>query len=150
MKTLYGTILILVLSSCGNMKKHENPLIIDFNDRFDFGRLKAGDISKATDYVLSQADKIRDEIIGVGDKQRSFENTLLRIDDLYAVIESVWSPGYLMGSVHTDGKIRDEGIASSKKIQNYITELSLNEDLYHSVLLNLLTILLHQLFESDL
>ena len=49
MKTLYGTILILVLSSCGNMKKHENPLIIDFNHRFDFGRLKAGEISKATD-----------------------------------------------------------------------------------------------------
>ena len=134
MKILYGAILILVLSSCGNMKKHENPLIIDFNDRFDFGRLKAGDISKATDYVLSQADNIRDEIIAIDDKQRSFENTLLRIDDLHAVIESVWSPGYLMGSVHTDGKIRDEGIASSKKIQNYITELSLNEDLYHSVL----------------
>ena len=134
MKILYGTILILVLSSCGNMKKHENPLIIDFNHRFDFGRLKTGDISKATDYVLSQADIIRDEIIAIDDIQRSFENTLLRIDDLHAVIESVWSPGYLMGSVHTDGNIRDEGIASSKKIQNYMTELSLNEDLYQAVL----------------
>ena len=80
MKTLYGTILVLVLSSCGNMKKHENPLIIDFNDRFDFGRLKAGDISRATDYVLSQADNIRDEIIAIDDKQRSFENTLLPIE----------------------------------------------------------------------
>ena len=62
MKTLYGAILILVLSSCGNMKKHENPLIIDFNDRFDFGRLKPGDISKATDYVLSRADNIKNEM----------------------------------------------------------------------------------------
>lgn len=134
MKTLYGAILILFLSSCGNMTKHENPLIIDFNDRFDFGRLKPGDISKATDYVLSQADNIKNEIIAIDDNQRSFENTLLLIDDLHAVIESVWSPGYLMGSVHTDEKIRDEGIASSKKIQNYITELSLNEDLYQAVL----------------
>ena len=65
MKTLYGAILILVLSSCGNMTKHENPLIIDFNDRFDFGRLKPGDISKATDYVLSQADNIKNEIIAM-------------------------------------------------------------------------------------
>ena len=134
MKTLYGAILLLFLSSCGKMTKHENPLIIDFNDRFDFGRLNPGDISKATDYVLSQADNIKDEIIAIDDKQRSFENTLLRIDDLHALIESVWSPGYLMGSVHTDAKIRDEGIASSKKIQNYITELSLNEHLYQAVL----------------
>ena len=134
MKTLYGAILILALSSCGNMTKHENPIIIDFNDRFDFGRLKPEDISKATDYVLSRADNIKNEIIAIDNNQRSFENTLLRIDDLHAVIESVWSPGYLMGSVHTDEKIRDEGIASSKKIQNYITELSLNEDLYQAVL----------------
>ena len=134
MKTLYGTVLALLLSSSGNMTNNENPLIIDFNDRFDFKRLKQGDISKATDYVLSKASNIKNEIIAIDDNQKSFENTLLRIDDLHSVIESVWSPGYLMGSVHTDEKIRDEGIASSKKIQNYITDLSLNEDLYQAVL----------------
>ena len=88
----------------------------------------------ATDYVLSQSDEIKDEIIHLNDSDRTFKNTLLRYDDIYAVIESVWGPGYLMGSVSTSEKIRQEGLESSKKIQNYVTELSLNEDLYNVVI----------------
>ena len=39
-----------------------------------------------------------------------------------------------MGSVHTNEEIRNEGLESSKTIQNYMTELSLDEDLYEAVL----------------
>ena len=114
-------------------KPENNPLIIPFNNNFDFKNIKPGHIAESTDYVISQADFIKNEIIQIASTERTYENTLVRIDDIYSVIESVWSPGYLMGSVHTSEKIRNEGLEASKKIENYITKLSLNEDLYNAV-----------------
>jgi len=114
-------------------KPENNPLIIPFNNNFDFKNIKPGHIAESTDYVISQADFIKNEIIQIADAERTYENTLVRIDDIYSVIESVWSPGYLMGSVHTSEEIRNEGLEASKKIENYITKLSLNEDLYNAV-----------------
>jgi thimet oligopeptidase len=114
-------------------KPDNNPLIIPFNNNFDFKNIKPGHIAEGTDYVISQADFIKNEIIQIADAERTYENTLVRIDDIYTVIESVWSPGYLMGSVHTSEEIRNEGLEASKKIENYITKLSLNEDLYNAV-----------------
>ena len=114
-------------------KPENNPLIIPFNNNFDFKNIKPGHIAEGTDYAISQADFIKNEIIKIASTERTYENTLVRIDDIYSVIESVWSPGYLMGSVHTSEKIRNEGLEASKKIENYITKLSLNEDLYNAV-----------------
>ena len=114
-------------------KPENNPLIIPFNNNFNFKNIKPGHIAEGTDYVISQADFIKNEIIQIASTERTYENTLVRIDDIYSVIESVWSPGYLMGSVHTSEKIRNEGLEASKKIENYITKLSLNEDLYNAV-----------------
>ena len=115
-------------------KPKDNPLVIGFNQDFDFKRVKPGHINEGTEYVIAEAEKIKIEIISKEDSQRTYENTLVRIDDIYNVIESVWSPGYLMGSVHTNEEIRNEGLESSKTIQNYMTELSLDEDLYEAVL----------------
>ena len=143
LKVAIACIGIIFITSCEstsmkkiaeNNKPKNNPLVINFNQRIDFRSIKPGHISEATNYVLSQADLIKDQIILLNDKDRTFSNTLLRFDDIYAVIESVWGPGYLMGSVSTSEKIREEGLKSSKKIQNYVTELSLNEDLYNSVI----------------
>jgi len=114
-------------------KPENNPLIIPFNNNFDFKNIKPGHITEGTDYVISKADFIKNEIVQIASTERTYENTLVRIDDIYSVIESVWSPGYLMGSVHTSEKIRNEGLEASKKIENYITKLSLNEDLYNAV-----------------
>jgi len=114
-------------------KPENNPLLIPFNNNFDFKNIKPGHITEGTDYVISKADFIKNEIVQIASTKRTYENTLVRIDDIYSVIESVWSPGYLMGSVHTSEEIRNEGLEASKKIENYITELSLNEDLYNAV-----------------
>ena len=82
-------------------KPEDNPLIISFNQNFDFKNIKSGHIAEGTDYVIAQADLIKYEIVRIADDARTYDNTLVRIDDIYAVIESVWSPAYLMGSVHT-------------------------------------------------
>ena len=63
MKTLYVGIFILIFASCDRMPENKNPLIIGFNDRIDFKNLKPGHISEATDHILLEADKIKNEII---------------------------------------------------------------------------------------
>ncbi len=114
-------------------KPSANPLIVEFNEVHDFANLRPGHIERATTYVLKSADLILSDILSVPDADRTFDNTLVAIDDIYMIIESVWSPGYLMGSTHTNKDIRDEGLASSQTIQKYLTDLSLNEDLYNAV-----------------
>ena len=132
MKTSFLIIILFFLIGCDKMIN--NPLIIGLNDRFDFKSIKPGHIPEATDFILSEADKIKNQILEIDNNSRSFDNTLLKLDDLYATVGSVSGPGYLMGSVHTDKTIREEGLASSKKVQNYYTDLSLNEELYQAVL----------------
>ena len=110
-----------------------NPLVVDFNEVHDFAKLRPGHINRATQYALESADAILDDILAISDKDRTFDNTMVMVDDIYAAIEAVWSPGYLMGSTHTNKHIREEGLASSQTIQKYITDLSLNEDLYNAV-----------------
>lgn len=114
-------------------KPSANPLIVEFNEVHDFANLRPGHIERATTYVLESADLILSDILSVPNADRTFENTMVEIDDIYVIIESVWSPGYLMGSTHTNKDIRDEGLASSQTIQKYLTDLSLNDDLYNAV-----------------
>jgi len=133
---IVGAMLVTSCSQTSKVKKpYNNPLIVGFNKSIDFKNLKKGHITEGVEYVIAVADEIKDEIIAVSNSKRSYENTLLRLDDIYNIIESVWSPGYLMGSVHTDEEIRNEGLDASKTIQNYITDISLDEDLYNAILM---------------
>lgn len=128
---------LLVIERKDNPQVHRpssNPLVVGFNETHDFNSLRPGHIERATRYVLQEADLILASILTIDDSERTFDNTLLPVDDLASVVESVWSPGYLMGSTHSSKDIRDEGMASSQKIQKYFTDLSLNEDLYNAVI----------------
>ena len=62
MKTLYVGIFILLFASCDTMTENKNPLIISFNARIDFNNINPGHISQATDHVLLEADKIKNDI----------------------------------------------------------------------------------------
>ena len=95
MRIIFCTLLLFIYPVVV-MVQNKNPLIIDINDRFDFENLKVGHIEEATDIVLKEADIIKNEIINLKDDQLNFENTLLRLDDLYAVVGGVSGPGYLM------------------------------------------------------
>ena len=46
-------------------KPENNPLIISFNNNVDFKNIKPGHIAESTDYVISQADFIKNEIIQI-------------------------------------------------------------------------------------
>jgi len=111
----------------------ENPFLPGFNGSIDFYNIREGDIKAATAMVLSEADTILAEILNIPDTVRTFENTLLRLDDLYNTVSLVWNPTGLLGSVHPSEAIREEADESDINIQHYFIDLSINEKLYQAV-----------------
>ena len=87
-------ILLLILSCSTFQFQHDqssneaehsrtNPLINGLNETIDFANIQEKDILQATKNILRNADVILEEILSIPDSLRSFENTLLRLDDLY-------------------------------------------------------------------
>ncbi len=135
-------LIILFNLTCHNIPKGEisnsqhvrhNPLIYSKNQNIDFAVINEDDIENATEYVLREADVILSEIITVPTAERTFANTLLRLDDLYNIVSKVSSPLELLASVHPNRKIRDISDESILIIQRYFVELSANEALYEVV-----------------
>ena len=135
-------LIILFNLTCHNIPKGEisnsqhvrhNPLIYSKNKNIDFAVINEYDIENATEYVLREADLILSEIITVPTAERTFANTLLRLDDLYNIVSKVSSPLELLASVHPNRKIRDISDESILIIQRYFVELSANEALYEVV-----------------
>ncbi|MFQ6615545.1 MAG: M3 family metallopeptidase [Fidelibacterota bacterium] len=112
---------------------HKNPLLYGFNEPIRFGNLQPGDIPEATDRALEDARVILDELTAVKPGARTFDNTLVKLDDIRNAVESVWSPAYLMGSTHPSESIRQEGDSSSIRFERFLNDLAVNEDLYDAV-----------------
>lgn len=111
-----------------------NPLSYNFNETIRFGDVSEGHITKATDEAISEAESILKIIIEVKNEARTFDNTMLKIDDIRYVVDKVWSPAYLMGSTHPSEVIRNEGDSSSIHFEKFMNDLAVNEDLYNAVL----------------
>lgn len=126
---IIGIAILLSISS----EPRENPLLYEFNEIIQFGELKKGDITKATDHVISEARIILDKIISLDDGKQTFKNTIRPIDDIEYIIEKVWSPASLMGATHPEEIIRNEGDSCSIRVEKFLNELSSNEDLYNAL-----------------
>ena len=135
-------LIILFLSGCATLKNPQgvkasrvnNPLLYGLNEVIDFQSIRKGHIDAATTFVLNEADKILTEVLAVDDTVRSFENTLLKIDDLYNTVSKVWSLIELLSSTHPLEDIRDESDENDLRIQGYMIDISINEDLYNAIL----------------
>ncbi|MFQ6608063.1 MAG: M3 family metallopeptidase [Fidelibacterota bacterium] len=134
--------IVLVLSGCVPPESHEeevslpkrsNPLLFSVNETIHFADLKEGDILKATNAALAKADLLLNDILAVEDESRTFDNTILLLDDLYNVIGKVDNPAGLMSEVHPVASIREEADSSMILLSKYMNELSVNEELYKAI-----------------
>ncbi|NOZ74369.1 MAG: Zn-dependent oligopeptidase [FCB group bacterium] len=110
-----------------------NPLLVKFNEVNRFSRLKTEHIPQATDITLDRANNILDGILSIPDEERTFDNTVKPIDEIYAVLGRVENPIYLMGAVHPDEAVRTAADSSILKFSKWETDFSLNEDLFRAV-----------------
>jgi thimet oligopeptidase len=110
-----------------------NPLFNSFNEPVDFESLTADHIVQATDSVIAFARDELQKLYRVEADDRTFDNTMLRLDDIANDIDRVGSLIYLMGSTHTDSLIRTTAQGKATEIDKFGNEISLSEALYNSI-----------------
>ena len=129
---------IIFLLSCAVINHtdsiEKNPLLYGFNETINFDKVKLGDINQATAFTLNKANQTLLDILNVKHTDRTFENTLLKIDDLYNDVSKTWNIIGLFSSVHPSTSIRKEADKNDLLIQDYMFQLSMRKDLYKAVL----------------
>ena len=110
-----------------------NPLVNEFNEPIDFRSVTADHIRQATDTVIGYARAELQRLYKIDDNERTFENTLLRLDDIANDINRIGSTIYLLGNTHPDSLIRTTAQEKGTELEKFNNEMSLSEDLYHAV-----------------
>ena len=110
-----------------------NPFFNEFNTVIDFASINGGSIDEAALLIQQKIDLMVAGILEVNDADRTFDNTMLVIDDIFNEFTIVSSPIYLMSMTHPDSIVRARANAANIVLGKYGNDLSLNEDLYNAM-----------------
>lgn len=130
MNKLILLLLVSISFSFQSEPKDPNPIFNTFNEPIDFAVIDAEDIAQATEEIQNRTQKSIDQIINIEDSKRTFDNTMLALDDLYANFSDTYATIYLLSSTHTDSLIRATALESRVTLGQFSNEINLNEDLY--------------------
>lgn len=112
----------------------DNPLLCNLNEIIDFKIIRKGDIDVAATSAIKDSDKILKGVLVLNRSEYTFENTLLKMDDLYNTVFNVWNIIELLSATHPYQIIRDEANMNALRMQEYMIDISTNEDLYRAIL----------------
>ncbi|NNE43465.1 MAG: Zn-dependent oligopeptidase [Gemmatimonadetes bacterium] len=102
------------------------------------GFAAAPTVSQSLDYntvsdALARADAKIAEIIAIPADERTFENTMMALDDLGANLELETNLFTFMAYVSPDAELRAAAETGSQEMRNWGIDVSQNEDLYRAV-----------------
>jgi len=135
-KLNYGLLIVflaIVWVNSASSNKENNPILKDRTSPIDFASIQEGDFPEAATVIFNEAETVLQTIYVVEPNSRTFENTLLALDDLKNIIENLWSPSDLIGNVHPDSQIRKEGLEVSQQAEQFLNSLDSNEELYQAI-----------------
>ena len=92
-----------------------------------------GELGARFDAALDEANAGIAAIIAIPDSQRTFENTVLAMDDINATFDRDGNLLAFMGYVHPDAAMRDAGRAREKAWTDWSIDLGKNEALYAAI-----------------
>jgi thimet oligopeptidase len=124
---------IPLLAAEKNSAKSTNPLLGKFNEVIQFADLNAENIKEATEISIKEARESLEKLYTIPKKQRTFDNTMLELDNIYNKAGNVYGCVYLMGSVHPDEAVRNQAQESNAEFAKFFNELQLDENLYIAV-----------------
>ena len=85
------------------------------------------------DAAMAEANRSIEAIVAVPADRRTFQNTVLAIDDMHARLDAAIGMPLFMGYVHPDSSMRDVSRAAEGDYGNWLIELGKREDLYDAV-----------------
>ncbi len=130
---LFSFILAIPSFSADRNKSSNNPLLGEFNEIVQFADLTADQIKEATDLSIKAAKESLAKLYTIPKEQRTFDNTMLELDNIYNKAGSVYGCIYLMGNVHPDEAARNQAQESNAEFAKFFNEVSLDENLYRAV-----------------
>jgi len=93
----------------------------------------AATITKRVDAAIAAAEKSVAAIVAIPKAKRTFENTILAIDDLNTKLDTETSPFIFLQNVSGDAKERAAARAAETKLSGFGIKLGKREDLYRAV-----------------
>ena len=140
MKNLIGIcIFSLVLAACESPQESattgtsDNPLFNQFNQPVDFSTIQADHVTQATESIMEQTDEHLKKILDLDYAERTFENTMSDLDNLYNNLNTISSNIYLIAYTHTDSATRNNAQESNTILEQYGNNIQLNDSLYQAV-----------------
>lgn len=130
---LLGIFAISLFATPKADSQSDNPIFIGHNEVFHFDKLTAAHINQATEKTISETKESLSKLYTIDKHNRTFENTMVPLDDALDAFGTTYGFIYLMGSTHLDDAIRDSANSSVALMDKFSNELNLNEDLYKAV-----------------
>jgi thimet oligopeptidase len=110
-----------------------DPLPGKFNEPIEFSNLTPEYVKQATDASINQAKESLSKLYAIPKEKRTFNNTMLELDNIYNDAGNVSNSIYLMSSVHPDDAIRNVAQESNSEFAKFFNEVELDENLYRAV-----------------
>ncbi len=127
-------VLTTAFFSCNTKEKTmENPVLSQFNEPIPFDKLTAANIKQAADTIIVMTKEDLKSIYAVADNERTFDNTMLKMDGIYARFSKVSGIIYLMAFTHPDSAVRAEALKGVEMLDKFGNEMSLDEQAYKAV-----------------
>ena len=127
-------VLLLVQTSVlAGDKKATNPLLQKFNEVIPFAELSKDNIVEATENSILEARNSLEKLYTISKEERTFDNTMLELDNIYDHVQNVYYSIYLMGNVHPVDEIRNQANESRSEFSKFFNEIQLDENLYRAV-----------------
>ncbi|HSP88779.1 MAG TPA: M3 family metallopeptidase [Ignavibacteriaceae bacterium] len=110
-----------------------NPLFVEFNNVINYNSLAPEHIVSAVEISLEAAKVSLKNIYEIEKSERTFDNTVLALDDIYDNIYRVYGSVYLMANVSPVEEIRNKANDGVSSFSKFFNELSLDIELYRSL-----------------
>ncbi|HOT14599.1 MAG TPA: M3 family metallopeptidase [Bacteroidales bacterium] len=131
-KILYSLTFALCFTNF-QTKSMDNALLFKENDLIQFDKFTALQVESATQLVMEDVKKYIAEIAAVDNSKRTFENTMVRYDDMQQRLSSLTNIIYLMAYTHPDDSLREVCQKNIEVLSKFNNEVNLNEELYKAV-----------------
>jgi oligopeptidase A len=100
---------------------------------FDYTAVTPESLRAGADEAMRRSDALLDRLVAVPDAERSFENTLLPIDEVQDVLATAGGRYGFLGYVAPDATLRNTAVEYEQKLDTYATTIGFREDVYRAL-----------------
>lgn len=126
-----ATLLLPIVSFRG--ENEANPLSYRFNKTIEFSSITAEHIKAITQQSIDDSKPELAKIYSIPAASRTFENTMVAIDDVTNKLASINTPVAFLKNVTTSKEVGEASNNSIQLLSKYYNELSQDEEIYRSI-----------------